>query len=70
MNDERWRIDMVSHSGSVAKIYGSLTGCGRCGNGWMAIAVDISLSAYLDLVLFVASRPRFDWYSPLPTGPC
>ena len=40
MGDERWRIDMVSHSGSVAKIYGSLTGCGRCGNGWMAIAVD------------------------------
>ena len=31
---------MVSHSGSVAKIYGGLTGCGRSGNGWMGIAVD------------------------------
>ena len=40
MGDERWRIDMVSHSGSVAKIYGGLTGCGRSGNGWMGIAVD------------------------------
>jgi hypothetical protein len=31
---------MVSHSGSVAKIYGGLTGCGKSGNGWMGIAVD------------------------------
>src|SRR2546430_10928052 len=41
MNDERWRIDVVSHSGSGTKIYAGLTGCGRSGNGWMGIAVDI-----------------------------
>ena len=28
MGDERWRIDVVSHSGSGAKISGGLTGCG------------------------------------------
>ena len=27
-SNERWRIDVVSHSGSGAKISGGLTGCG------------------------------------------
>ena len=28
---------MVGHSGSVAKISVGLTGCGRCGNGWIGM---------------------------------
>src|SRR5436190_488274 len=39
MGDECWRIDMVSHSGSGAKISGSLAGCGRSGLALFVIAL-------------------------------
>ena len=28
-SNERWQIDVMSHSGSGAKIYGGLAGCGK-----------------------------------------
>src|SRR5213078_5013049 len=52
MGDERWRIDVVSHSGSGAKISGGLTGCGKSGNGWLSISVDI-ISSDIDFVAAV-----------------
>src|SRR5437667_6841751 len=45
-SNERWRIDVVSHSGSGAKISGGLAGCGKSGNGWMCIAVDKNASRH------------------------
>src|SRR5437016_2817159 len=41
-SNERWRIDVISHSDSGAKISGGLAGCGKSGNGWLSISVDNS----------------------------